>query len=503
MGASGLSQEQSDASAPGFFQVISLGDASSSAQQTRDYKRRRTHKKSRGGCSACKLKRVKCDQALPTCLRCRRNQRECVYEHPKTGPDGEPAGSVVGQTSTALVQRPLQASRPERGTTTMTMTKAVRLDAISATSRPNFRTLCDQPFPDSDQELGTSSAALLHHFETVGRIAVFDMPDFVRSILPLAVRHSHLRGTVISVAASHLCHWAPGSRENRIALLYQQNMAMQAYRQALSMPLAEQGQAAIDALLITAMIINMLAFIVPTDESDVVMEWHGASKNGHQGWLGRSPSANLDIDPRRSWVFSTQPNRLVWLAVAMGLAPLIEATAPWRTNSSLRDLFANSDDERRILSGTWQSVHRVPQAWLDLFGIDRRIKRPLRVLAELWTLPANGRTVLLYFQFLSQLTPEIRHLLFVRDHKTLWLFGMWMGLLCRLVDVWWVPRRARCDFRAIRLWLDLAGVHRRPGPDGPLWRQLLHDLDRTWQYDFAGDTMVQQMRYSFQHMPSV
>lgn len=474
--------------------------------------------------------------------------------------------------------------------------------AAAAAARPNFRMLHHQLFPHSSQELGTSSGVLLHHFETVGSTAVFDMPDFVRSIMPLALRHVHLRNTVLAVAASHLCHWAPGSRENRVATHYQQTLALQAYQQALATPLADKGQAGIDALLLTAMIINMLSFILPTDESDVVMEWHGEGGQGGQqggqggqqggqggngasgggdGWLGRSPSADLDVNPRRSWVFSTHPNRLVWLAVAMGLAPLLVATEPWREHSSLRDLFANSDDERRILSGTWQSVHRVPQAWLDLFGIDRRIRRspkppasadtststhsrattpaipgspggssvcssssgsssvggggsgdhgdsssggdgssiraeagsqfetdrlyrgPLRVLAELRPLPANRRTVLPYFQFLGQMAPELRYRLYARDEKTLWLFGMWMGLLCRLVDVWWVPRRARCDFRAIRLWLHLVGVHRRPGAEGQLWRQLLHDLDGTWQYDFEGDDMVQQLRRSFVHMPSV
>ncbi|KAL4995950.1 hypothetical protein BDV10DRAFT_173401 [Aspergillus recurvatus] len=40
---------------------------------------RRTHRKSRHGCKACKQRRVKCDEARPICSSCRQRQEECEY----------------------------------------------------------------------------------------------------------------------------------------------------------------------------------------------------------------------------------------------------------------------------------------------------------------------------------------------------------------------------------------------------------------------------------------
>ncbi|KAJ5346300.1 hypothetical protein N7541_008782 [Penicillium brevicompactum] len=45
---------------------------------------RRSHNKSRHGCSSCKQRRVKCDEQRPTCGHCTQRQTECVYN--ATGP---------------------------------------------------------------------------------------------------------------------------------------------------------------------------------------------------------------------------------------------------------------------------------------------------------------------------------------------------------------------------------------------------------------------------------
>lgn len=43
-------------------------------------RRRRTHKKSRRGCSGCKQRRIKCDEEKPCCRRCRGFGLECTYD---------------------------------------------------------------------------------------------------------------------------------------------------------------------------------------------------------------------------------------------------------------------------------------------------------------------------------------------------------------------------------------------------------------------------------------
>lgn len=437
-----------------------------------------------------------------------------------------------------------------------------------------------QPFQVTGQELGTPSNELLYHFEVTGT-SLFGMPNFMGPILPLALQFPHLRGTVLASAAAHLTHKAPGFRGYHIAKHYQQSIALQTYQTALSTPFVVQGQLGVDVLLMTAMLMNMLSFVMPLDDSESHIVWDGSMPGPPP------PCADPDPNPRRSWVFSPHPNRLGWLALQMGLTPLLIATAPWREKSRLRLLFANSDDEQRTLSGTWQSLRRVPQPWLDLFGLnrdstprpnyrgsgvttpaptptptptnppsqsgedteidtdakshiktprsgrstpgisgsgpgtpasttstntttttasttssavestmreaDRLYRAPLRVVAELRHMPPNDRNMLQYFQFIGQLDNGFRQKLFDRDEKALWLFGMWMGLLCRFNNVWWTRRRTRCDFRAIRLWLHLVGVGQRPGAEGHMWRQLLQDLDDTWDYHFESDPIMHRM----------
>ncbi|KAH7126450.1 hypothetical protein B0J13DRAFT_454640 [Dactylonectria estremocensis] len=42
---------------------------------------RRTHRKSRLGCSECKKRHIKCDESRPVCLNCSRTGRECSFVH--------------------------------------------------------------------------------------------------------------------------------------------------------------------------------------------------------------------------------------------------------------------------------------------------------------------------------------------------------------------------------------------------------------------------------------
>jgi hypothetical protein len=59
-------------------------------------RQRRAHKKSRRGCSSCKLRRVKCDEKRPACLKCRDFGVACSYDGKIT------ALSFAGESSFSL-----------------------------------------------------------------------------------------------------------------------------------------------------------------------------------------------------------------------------------------------------------------------------------------------------------------------------------------------------------------------------------------------------------------
>ncbi|KAL6232832.1 hypothetical protein BDW75DRAFT_216718 [Aspergillus navahoensis] len=91
---------------------------------------RRTHRKSRHGCKACKQRRVKCDETRPVCSNCRQREEECEYvteasyiwagdDSPRPGkrrvaPPKQTAGDAraTPETPFRLLDRPSSAETP-------------------------------------------------------------------------------------------------------------------------------------------------------------------------------------------------------------------------------------------------------------------------------------------------------------------------------------------------------------------------------------------------------
>ena len=57
------------------------GSAPIAADQAKTIVLKRSHKKSRLGCTSCKLRKVKCDETRPVCRSCRLRRTKCEYEH--------------------------------------------------------------------------------------------------------------------------------------------------------------------------------------------------------------------------------------------------------------------------------------------------------------------------------------------------------------------------------------------------------------------------------------
>ncbi|KAK9545449.1 hypothetical protein V6000_009861 [Aspergillus fumigatus] len=54
---------------------------------------RRSHTKSRKGCTNCKKRHVKCDEELPSCGLCKKRQLECIYQSSASGVDSQRAST--------------------------------------------------------------------------------------------------------------------------------------------------------------------------------------------------------------------------------------------------------------------------------------------------------------------------------------------------------------------------------------------------------------------------
>ncbi|KAI0456086.1 hypothetical protein F5B21DRAFT_170879 [Xylaria acuta] len=73
---SGLSVDDTDWLPPGSPPNMAQD---SSVQTQRRYLSKRPHRKSRAGCKQCKRRKVKCDEAKPTCKACTLRKEQCVY----------------------------------------------------------------------------------------------------------------------------------------------------------------------------------------------------------------------------------------------------------------------------------------------------------------------------------------------------------------------------------------------------------------------------------------
>ncbi|KIK67187.1 hypothetical protein GYMLUDRAFT_856088 [Collybiopsis luxurians FD-317 M1] len=56
-----------------------------SRQETTQQRKRPKYTRSKTGCLTCRVKKIKCDETKPTCMRCTHGQRDCTW------PEGTPA----------------------------------------------------------------------------------------------------------------------------------------------------------------------------------------------------------------------------------------------------------------------------------------------------------------------------------------------------------------------------------------------------------------------------
>ncbi|KAH7126422.1 hypothetical protein B0J13DRAFT_565480 [Dactylonectria estremocensis] len=385
-------------------QFLVLCPAGQATLAVREHKKRKFHAKSRTGCVCCKRRRVKCDETRPGCTRCAKTHRRCTYESEERPECGRWQDECLGNPLDQAVCKPV-ALVPE----------------ACATPRG-----------------ATSVELLLHHFEQNYDSITEGIDMLLPSSRTLPREHPHLLSATLAVSASHLRHHSSHASAHEIAECHQKWATLQGFQAALKEELDQQRS---DALLATAMCLNLLAF--------------GFVEDGQESWAS---------DPMTSNSTMTDSSRLAWLSLQLGLKPLLLATAQFRDASALQPMFE--------ASGVWRcSLNRhgsdssssssadlgfttTPLLWTgllrpratDRFDLDRVLRQPLRVLILLAETPDHS--LFSHLQFVGELEPAFVHLLRHADARALWIFGYWLGLLGRY-GFWWLRRRVERDFGAI------------------------------------------------------
>ncbi|KAL5594742.1 hypothetical protein BROUX41_001656 [Berkeleyomyces rouxiae] len=443
----------------------------------REYKRRRYHTKSRRGCTACRQKRVKCDQGKPICLRCTRNRRQCVYADP--WPNDQP-GSLAPEP--APKRATSTATRPRHSLAWSSMSSDSS-DSSPPPSSANKASVVNVPSPRilaisytkamndmGHGHTGTSIDALVDHFLGNGGTFI-GSALFSTSACNLWTAGDdapHLRSSILAFTACHLRYHTVDSSQHSLAELSQEAIALPQFQRALGTKLSPRRA---DTLILTALVLSMLSWAV-----------------------------SLDNDPRRCWVYKPahDVSKLGWLNMMLGLRPVLMATLPFREKSMMWRAISKTTEVGGQSSGPMSGhvtgtghdldMERIPEQWRQLAYFSwteadaeniQYLIPPLTTLTAMRGFkPMVPDQLLPYFQLLCRLQLQFRNMLAENDVRTLWIIGYMFAIMSH-VDLWWCSDKLRRDLRGIRLYLGEIGLVNLKGEKGVLWRNLLRELETT------------------------
>jgi hypothetical protein len=316
---------------------------------------------------------------------------------------------------------------------------------------------------------GTSGIQILHHFYT-NWDDIFHIPGR-DELASLSKSNSLIRNTILAITACHMRHMSPGILEHRIAEYYYQSLAIRDFQISLEKPGKLLGQQGVDAMLLAALLLNMIAFTLPHQENRV------------------------ENDLRSSWVFSSREDRLGWLALQAGLRPLLISLSAY-LEKTVRFLDPIMFGHRRVgwtTSRKPQSFDIVPESWIRAFKLKNSSSscdsetdadpndslRPAAIaLAYLRGIDPQQSKIFLNLMFLTKIHGDFRLLLYKKDERAMWLFGYWLGLMCRYKGIWWCEQRVRRDYQAVCMFLDKLHLSERAGEDGLYWKDMMQELEQ-------------------------
>ncbi|KAL2126451.1 hypothetical protein VTI74DRAFT_884 [Chaetomium olivicolor] len=199
---------------------------------------RRTHRKSRTGCSTCKARKIKCDERHPACLNCISHGVECPFL--KAG---------VAVTAAARISK-AQSHSPVS-------------PASTSTSQPNPAMML---LPEGEK-LPLLELELLHNFATKTYTTLTADPmiwEFWRDdVVQLGLSCDHIMRAVLAVSALHLAYHRPDRRNFYVeeGILLHQKASRSAMRVMGSGEKIDKDQAA--SLFVFSMLTMFFALASP------------------------------------------------------------------------------------------------------------------------------------------------------------------------------------------------------------------------------------------------
>ena len=364
-------------------------------------RKRKPHRKSRGGCGGCKLRRVKCDEAKPECKQCTKFGVLCSYESTTSDLDSTMTGSFqveipkscsVNKAIVSLIN--MSHEQAARRASTSPVYHLDQHD-LRILQRFQYRTVLS---------IGTDQTVNFYRDNLIRLASGF--PSLMHLILTLTMMHDrYLTGDKPS--ASEAYHWYQGSAQ---------------FNSVLAKPLDLEQR---DALWGTAAVLGCISF--QSVEAD----------SAQQAWPLRQPS-EYDLD---------------WLKISDGKKTIWKMTDPLRSDSVFAPLKDAHTNNYLPHEGELKDL---PDGFLELFKLDESTSPYYEMamrLSTLLDLECSRRTILNFLGFIGQVNGDFKRLLELKEPRALLLMAYWYGKMC-YYDVWWTVQRVVLECQATCMYLD-------------------------------------------------
>ncbi|KAF7928812.1 uncharacterized protein EAE97_009654 [Botrytis byssoidea] len=374
-----------------------------------NYRPRKSHTKSRNGCNNCRKRRIKCDEAKPSCGQC----------------SDRLLGAV--QCEYLVLQKPVmrgQLPSEQQISTGQICRPSVRDQIISYLEKSEVP--CSH-FRDPIYKPGDASELLDHFTEvTTPWVGSQSFQHIIQQHgLSISLKAPYLMHAILAFSASHLHYLHPKEKKYGIAFTLHYSKSLSSYSSELRTSLNAKNA---DAIIASSYLHTMLTFI------------------------NIQPDSNIDTDGS---------GRLTWLRAMRGVSIL------WDTSdmnchlqdSILLDMkhdpkFLNEgpcnhdkpDDVNPWALGASRALHRLFEGEQDSKVFKDSYEGPLRHLCQLIRLGTGQDTICTFMSFVGELPDSFVQLLDQKDPRALLILCYWSALLSQ-IDYWWVidPATAVCS----------------------------------------------------------
>ncbi|KAG9231116.1 hypothetical protein BJ875DRAFT_470444 [Amylocarpus encephaloides] len=376
-----------------------------------DDRKRRAHKKSRRGCRNCKLRRVKCDEARPQCLKCVDYGVTC--NHDATIPDLEMFGAkLVHLESNSTTQvSPIRITQPKPSVPRFLYPPVISTDGYSSF------------------ELDRGCLDRLNRFRTRTVLSIGPPKTacvYQNIAVSMACTHPYLMHIVQTLTAVHDRYMTWPMIRRTPTEVYHWTEAARLFNRRLSSPMGPDDR---DPFWATAALLGVIAF------------------------------SSIDaMIPEEAWPMKPDDeNDLEWLKMSDAKKVIWKLTNPLRADSIFAPLASEYQHNCEPLATPDTGIGEIPRDFVKLCHLvegslaNNIYFIPLHVLTNLLPHECDSSRVGQFLSFVTYMTPRFKELLRSKDPPALLILAFWFSRM--LNAPWFVARRALLEGWAICKYL--------------------------------------------------